>query len=32
MSTLAVFFAGAFFGAGATFLVMIFAMGANDDD
>ena len=31
MSTLAVFFAGAFLGAGVTFLAMIFAIGANDD-
>ena len=32
MSSLAVFFAGAFAGAGVTFLVMIFAIGANDDN
>jgi len=31
MSTLAVFFAGAFFGAGITFLAMIFAIGSSED-
>lgn len=32
MSTLAVFFAGAFTGAGVTFLAMILAAAANDDE
>lgn len=31
MSTLAVFFAGAFAGAGVTFLAMILAAAASDD-
>ena len=31
MSTLAVFFAGAFCGSGITFLAMIFAAAASDD-
>lgn len=31
MSTLAVFFAGAFTGAGITFLVMCLAFAASDD-
>ena len=31
MSTLAIFFAGAFAGSGVTFLVMIFAFGASED-
>lgn len=31
MSTLAIFFAGAFTGAGVTFLAMILAAAASDD-
>ena len=31
MSSLAVFFAGAFAGAGVTFLLMCFAMGMSED-
>lgn len=31
MSTLAIFFAGAFCGAGVTFLAMCFAFAASDD-